>query len=181
MTSSLFTIAIVFAIVFIFILLFRLFHKKGKHSKIAMQKELVADIITRNKLEITEKETINNYLLAIDKINFMLLYINLSDSNGEAVLIDLWQIKTVKVSTEDNSVYEQKKGKSVLVDKRVSKLQIQVTLINDQPIADLVLYEYKDALEDFIYIKKRADYWCHLIGKAVEELRYASGQQSKYA
>ena len=180
MTSSLFTIAIVFAIVFIFILLFRLFHKKGKHSKITMQKELVADIISKNKLEITEKEAINNYLLAIDKTNFMLLHINLSDPNEAAVLIDLWRIKTVKVSTEDNSVYEQKKGKSVLVDKRVSKLQIQVTLIEDQPPADLVLYEYKDAIEDFIYIKKRADYWCHLISKAVEELRYASGQ-SQYA
>jgi hypothetical protein len=77
--------------------------------------------------------------------------------------------------------YEQRKGKSILVDKRVSKLQIQVTLIDDQPVADLVLYEYKNAIEDFIYIKKRADYWCHLISKAVEELRYASGQQSKYA
>jgi hypothetical protein len=111
MTSSLFTIAIVFAIVFIFILLFRLFHKKGKHSKIAMQKKLVADIISKNKLEITEKEAINNYLLAIDKVNFMLLYINVIDPNEAAVLIDLWQIKTVKVSTEDNGVLRAEKRK----------------------------------------------------------------------
>ena len=147
----------------------------------AIQQNLVAEIISKNKLEIAEKELINNHLLAIDKINFMLLYVNLRNPKEEAVLIDLWQIKTVKISTEDNSYYEQKKGKSVLVDKQVSKLQIQVTLIDGQSVADLVLYEYKNALEDFIYIKKRADHWCHLINKAVEELRYTVGHQSKYA
>ena len=181
MISSLLPIGIVFLIVFLFILLFRYLHNKGKNEKIAVQKELLANVISANKLHVSESESINNYLLTIDKINFILLYFNLNDPAVKPVIIDLWQIKTVKITTEDNSIYGQKKGKPVLIDKKVSRLQIQVTFTEDQGDTDLVLYDYKDALEDYIHIKKRADYWCQLISIAVAELNLSKKKETKLA
>lgn len=181
MTSALFTAAIILGTLFIFIILFILLHKKGSNKKLVKQKLVFADIIWKNKLEIIERETINNYLLALDKVNFILLFIDFSQSKEEVVLTDLWQIKTVKVTTEDNSVYEQRKGKSVLVDKQVSQLQLEITLVDNQPKMNLVLYEYKDGMHEFVHIKSRADYWSHLINKAVLELPHPSKKNSKYA
>lgn len=177
MSETLSTLAIVLSVLFVFIILFVLLHKRGHNKKLAQQKLLFADTIYKNKLEISEKETINSYLLAIDKINFTLLYINFSGPEGEVVLIDLWRIRSAKVITEDNSVYEQRKGKSVLVDKQVSKLQLEVTLVDAPSKTNLVLFEYKDGIQDFIYIKERADYWCRLINKSIQELAHPLKQK----
>lgn len=170
MTSTLFTAAIILGAVFIFIIFFSFLHKRGNNKKVAQQKLVFADIVWKNKLQISEKQSINNYLLAIDRINFALLYINFSSAKEEVVLIDLWKIRTVKVTTENNSVYEQRKGKSVLVDKQVNKLQLEITMIDNQPTANLVLFEYRDGMQDFLKIKGYANHWAQLINKEVKEL-----------
>jgi hypothetical protein len=175
MSSALFTAAIILGAVFIFIIGFTLLHKKGRDKKIAGQKTIFADIVWKNKLEISEKETINDYLLAIDKINFVLLYINFGQQKEEVTLIDLWNIKTAKVTTEDNCIYEQKKGKPVLVDKQVSQLQLEVTLAENKNVM-LVLYEYKNGMQDFVHIKQRANYWSQTINNSVKELPHRSRQ-----
>ncbi|WP_018614658.1 hypothetical protein [Segetibacter koreensis] len=174
MSSTLLIAAIILCTVFFFIIVFISLHRKGNNKKIARQKAAFADCVWKNKLEISEKETINDYLLALDEANFVLLYMNLSQEKEEAALIDLWKINTVNVTTEDTYVYEQRKGKPVQVDKLVSKLQIQVTLVDSQIKANLVLYEYKDGMKDFSFIRKRADYWCQIINKAVQELPHPS-------
>ncbi|MCW3110069.1 MAG: hypothetical protein JWQ09_4575 [Segetibacter sp.] len=181
MNETLFIAAIILGAIFLFIILFVLLHKRGHNKKIARQKIVLADIIWKNKLELAVQETINSYLLALDKVNFILLYINFSNEKEEVVLIDLWQVRTVKVTTEDNSIYEQRKGKSVLVDKQVSKLQLEITSVDVEQKTNLVLYEYKDGMQNFVEIKRRADYWCQLINKAVQELPHPSKQSSKYA
>ena len=174
MSSTLLIAAIILSTVFFFIIVFILLHQKAHNKKIAKQKAVFAGYVWKNKLEISEKETINDYLLALDDANFVLLYLNLRQEKEEAALIDLWQIKTVNVNTEDTCVYEQRKGKSVQVDKLVSKLQMQVTLVDSQKKADLVLYEYKDGMKDFEHIRKRTDYWCQIINKALQELPHPS-------
>lgn len=178
MSSALFTAAIVLGAVFIFIIGFILLHKKGHNKKLGRQNTVFADIVWKNKLEISEKETINDYLLAIDKINFVLLYINFGEQKKEVALIDLWNIKTVKVTTEYNSIYEQRKGKQVLIDKQVNKLQLEVTLAENQK-TNLVLYEYKDGMRDFLYIKSRANHWAAIINSAIKELPHSSKQISR--
>ncbi|GEO07810.1 hypothetical protein [Segetibacter aerophilus] len=181
MNETLFITAIILGAIFLFIILFILLHKRGQNKKTAQQKILLADVVWKNKLQLLLQETINNYLLAVDKVNFILLYIDFGNEKEEVVLIDLWQVKTIKVTTEDNSIYEQRKGKSVLVDKQVSKLQLELTLIDEQQKKNLVLYEYKDGMQNLMEIKRRADYWCQLINKAVKELPHPSTQSSKYA
>jgi hypothetical protein len=181
MSETLFIAAIILGAIFIFIIFFVLLHKKGHNKKIARQKVVLADILWKNKLEISVQETINNYLIAIDKVNFILLYINFSKEKEEVILIDLWQIKAIKVTTEDNSIYEQRKGKPVLIDKQVSKLQLEITLVDVEAKANLILYEYKDGVQNFLQIKRSANYWCDLISKAVHELPHPSGKSSKYA
>jgi hypothetical protein len=170
MITSLTTIAIVFAIVLGFILLFRLLHNKKKRSRLALQQEKMNESIIQNKLEISEKEQIDNYLLAIDKTNFMLMYIDYNAPGNAPILMDLWQIKNVKIVTEHNDVYEEKKGKKILVDKQVIKLMIQVTLTDGKAGQEMVLYDYNNAIREFIHSKTRAAYWCQLINQALLEL-----------
>jgi hypothetical protein len=178
MHSTLFISAIILGVVLVFIILFIALHKQSHNKKLAKQKVIFADIVWKNKLEISEKETINSYLLAIDKINFALLYINFSEQKEEVTIIDLWNIKTVKVITEDNAVYEQRKGKAVLIDKQINKLQLEVTLVDSQPI-NLVLYQYKDGLQNLNEIKKRANYWAGIINGAVKELSQSAKRISQ--
>jgi hypothetical protein len=169
MSSAILTAAIILGAVFLFIIFFILLHKKGSDKKLSRQKVIFADVVWKNKLEISEHETVNDVLIAIDKINFVLLYINFSSAKEEVSLIDLWTIKSVNVTTEDNCIYEQRKGKSVLIDKQVNKLQLELTLKENQKTC-LILYEYQNGMHNFINIKQRANYWSQLINNSVKEL-----------
>jgi hypothetical protein len=175
MHSTLFIAAIILGAVLVFIILFIVLHKRSDNKKLAMQKVIFADIVWKNKFEISQKEIINDYLLAIDKINFVLLYVNFSEPKEEVVIIDLWNIRTVKFMTEDNNVHGERKGKAVLVDKQVNKLQLEVVLVDNEKI-NLVLYQYKDGVQDLIAIKTRANYWAGIINSAVKELPHAVKQ-----
>jgi hypothetical protein len=181
MASTLFTTAILFGIVVIFIFLFSRLERKGKATKIGLQNDLIDDIIFNKKLELTEKENINHYFLGIDKLNFSLLYLNFIQQDGGPVLIDLWKIKSVKLNTEDTFIYKQVKGKQVMVDKRAGILKIGVEFLEGSQHADLVLYDYSTAVEDFVSIKNRAGYWCRLINKAIEEIKGSKSQKQEFA
>ena len=175
-----FTSAIIFGTVLIFILL-RRSYVKGKSGKIARQKVLNASILIDNKLELTESENLNGYLIGIDRINFSLLYMNFLEEGSEPVLIDLSQIKKAQLYTEDVSIYEQNKGIRILADKQVSKLKLHIKFISDQPDQEFVLYEYRNALEDYVTIKNRASYWCGVINELAGEITSLAEQTSKYA
>jgi hypothetical protein len=181
MSEALFTAVVMLGAIFIFIFLFVLLHKRGHHKKLAKQRVVLADVTWKNKLELGEQETINNHLLAIDNINFILLYINFCNEKEDVRLIDLWQIKSAKVTTEDTSIYEQRSGKSVLVDKKVIKLQLEITLADVTPKVNLVLYQFSNGMQEFVQIKTRAEHWCQLITSAVQELPHPSKQIRKYA
>jgi hypothetical protein len=181
MSNAIFTAAIILAALFVFIIFFKFLHRKGHNKRLIRQKVVLADIAWKNKLEISVQETINNYLIAIDKVNFVLLYIDFGKEKEEVILLDLWQIKAVKVIIEDTSIYEQRKGKVVLMDKQVSKLQLEVELIDAPANANLLFYEYKDGVQNFLEIKMRANSWCDLINKAVQELPHPSRQRTNYA
>jgi hypothetical protein len=63
----------------------------------------------------------------------------------------------------------------------VSKLQLEIPLVDEQQKTNLVLYEYKDGMQNIVEIKRRADYWCQLINKAVQELQHPTKQSSRHA
>ena len=179
MLESILTAAVVLGMVFIFIVVFVLLHKRRDNRKLAKYKVVLADVVWKNKLDLDEQETINQYIIGIDKINFILLYIDFSNDKEEVILLDLWQIKDLKVTTEENISYEQRKGKSVLVDKHVAKLKLEVTLIDEESKVDLVVYQYGDGMQYIGPIRKRAEYWLHLIAGVMQELPHPS-QKSKH-
>jgi G3E family GTPase len=181
MTETLITAAIILGAMFVFIILFVAMHKRGHNKKLAKQQVVLADLTWKNKLDISEKETINNSLLAIDKVNFKLVYINFGNEKEEVTLVDLRQVKTAKLSTEDNSIYEQRKGKSILIDKQVSKLQLELTFNNEQPNSKLVLYQYSDGMHHLVQVKARATRWCDLINALLHEVPHLSRQSPRYA
>ncbi len=181
MNEALLTTVIILSGVFFFIYLFALRHKRAFKKKIAMQQNFLADIVWKNKLELSMQETINNNLLAIDKKHLIFLHINYRNDKEEVALIDLWQIKAVKITTEENSIYEQIKGKPVLIDKQVSKLHLEITLSDVLQKTMLVLYNNEDGMQDFVELKKRANHWCRLLNKALHELPHPARQTLQFA
>ena len=169
MSSTLITAATVLAAAILFIIVFIIVHRVNHNKKLAHQKVIFADVVWKHKLEIAEKETINDYLLAIDNINFVLLYINFNKEKEGVKLVDVWNIKSVKVASVDNAVYEHRQGKPVLVDKQVVKLQIEVALLDGDDV-DMVLYEYKDGVQDIGLVRDKAEQWCSLINSSIKEL-----------
>ena len=71
-------------------------------SKIAREKALIAATITDSKVELTESENINGYLIGIDRINFLLLYINFLEEGFAPLVIDLWKIKKTECRARKN-------------------------------------------------------------------------------
>ena len=181
MTATELTTAIILGIVLIFTILIRRSHINVKSKKIAREKALIAATIIDNKLELTETENINGYLIGIDKINFLLLYLNFMEEGSAPVLFDLWEIKKAELIIEDESRFEVKNGNRVLGEKQVSKLKIKIAFSGDQPDQEIILYEYRNALEDYVVIKKSAAYWCRLINEITREISSSAGQKSNYA
>ncbi len=117
--------------------------------------------------------------MAIDKQNFLLLYINFSEAKEVVHLIDLWNVKSVKVVTEDTNMHEYRRGKSILVDKQIGSLYLEVTLVeNTQPKPCLPLYECKDGMQDFVQIKRTATYWSEIITNCIRELPHSANQNA---
>lgn len=178
MVSTLFTAAIVLGLLFLFIIFFVQLHKKKDNKKLANQKVIISDLIWKNNLEISEQEGINNCFFAIDKINFVLLYVHFQNNTHEAQLIDLWNVKSAKISLEDNCVYEYKKGKSVLSDKQLDKLFIELSFINNPEKMPLLIYDLHDGLLDLLQIKSRANHWAQVINSCVEGVPHKKKNQS---
>jgi hypothetical protein len=115
-------------------------------------------------------------LLAVDNINFVLLYINFRGPKEEGVLIDLSQIRTTEVNAGNNCVYEKRNGKSMLVNNQVSKMELEITFVDVQPKTSLVLYECRDGMQDLVHIRRRAEHWKDMINRYAKELSPSSNQ-----
>jgi hypothetical protein len=173
MISTLITAAIILGAIAIFVILFIMAHKKTHRKLLERQKVVFADCVWKSKLAISEKETINNHLLAIDQTNFILLYINFNEPKEVIYLIDLWNVKSVSLANGDNSMPEHGKDKSAFYDKQAGSVNLAVTLTeNSQPDLRLYLYQYKDGIQDLVFIKGRAQYWLALINSCIRELSH---------
>ena len=160
MASTLFTAGILLGITFLFIFLFSLLHKKGKNKALAIRNAKFNALVSTNNLTIREREEFDKYQIAIDSSNLKLIYFNFSSTPEDAKVVDLQKIKTAKVDIEENSLYENRKGKSVLVEKHILKLQLALSKKDaDQPIELLTFYQYEDGMADYNNLKKRIEYW----------------------
>jgi hypothetical protein len=178
MTPTLITAAIIIGATFLFIMFFSLLHKRDRKQKLAKQKIAFSELVARNQLEISEKEELNNYIIAIDKNKFQLVYLDFSGTDAEKIVIDLRKVKSVKVDTEENSIYEERKGKSILIEKQVIKLQLAISL-NDPHLSPnfLPFYQmYKDGIQDFTTVKNRAEYWQNIIMSCHKQITDRSKQ-----
>jgi hypothetical protein len=173
MAATLFTALIIIGATSFVIMFFILLNRRHHNRRIAKQKIVLNELIWKHKLEIIEKENINDCVLAIDMINFVLLYVNFRRPEEVITIIDLWKVKSASVITEESSIYEQKKENAVLVDKQVSKLQLEVSLSDANASKSfLMLFAYEDGMHDFLEIKRRAEHWKDIINNCVKELQY---------
>src|SRR4051794_6783484 len=107
MASVLFTACIVIGLTFLFIFFFSLLHKNGIRKKLAAQQSKFEQTVSTNHLTIAKKEEFDKYIIAIDIQKRLLLYFDFSNIEDIVKLIDLQQIKKVKVDAEENSIYEE--------------------------------------------------------------------------
>jgi len=161
MAYILFTACIILGLTFLFIFFFSQLHKNGRRKRLTEQQSKFERLVTAHNLTVSEKELFDKYVIAIDVEKGLLVHIDFSDTIDSTKLIDLHKIKTVKVNTEENSIYEEKKGKSYLVEKQLTKMQLELTPKDtNQPKQLLPFYQlYKDGQHNFSGIKKRIEYW----------------------
>ena len=131
----------------------------------ATQKARFEYLLTENNLTIHEKEQFEHYLIAIDTVNRKLLYLNFSSEKEDIKVIDLQKTKTARVDVEENSIYEDKKGKSVFVEKHIMKLQLELTPKDAKQL--LPFYQYQDGMGDYNRLKNRIEYWRNNINNFV--------------
>ena len=127
MASTLFTACIILGLTFLFLFFFSLLHKNGRQKRLAEQQSKFERLVTAHNLTVSEKELFDKYIIAIDVQKGLLVHIDFSNTTDSTSLIDLHKMKTVKVNTEENSIYEEKKGKSYLVEKQLTKMQLELT------------------------------------------------------
>lgn len=158
--STLFTAVALLAIIVIFIGLFNLFNKKAKGAKALKQENVFETLVWKNKLAIQQKERINDYILAIDNLNFVLVYIDFSLPREQVTIIDLWNVRSVQLSMETTGLFEHKR----------QQLQLAVEEMN-LPTHKLVLYDVQQhGAGKSESTKLRGEYWHSLIQHIVKEL-----------
>ena len=172
MGSTLLIAAIIVGAIVLFILLFSLLHKKMQQNKIESQKLKSTDLVGHQKLEIREKEEKHDYVFGIDKINFILLHMDFSQKKEEVTLVDLWDVKTVRLNTEERRIYIPENGKFVPVEKQVLKLQLELVLRDaDRPKHVLPFYHAdKHNIQDLRSTQERAEYWRDITNNYLKEL-----------
>ena len=142
-----------------FIYFFSLLHRKSKEKRIALQQANFEKLVSTHQLVIDEQEVFDRYLLAIDRINGKFIYIDLHDKAEDEHIVDIHQIKGVKLINEENSIYEDKKGKSVLVEKLVTSLQLEIALKEGKVSELLTFFKYGDAAGEYLRLFERVTIW----------------------
>lgn len=160
MASILLTAGILLGFVFLFVFLFSQMHKRGKKKLLVSQNTVFNKLVSINNLTITEKEEFAHYHIALDTSNLKLLYVNFSNTKEDVTILDLQKVKSVKVNMEENSIYENRKGKTVLIEKEIVTIKLILT-INDTvyPTTVLTFYRYEDGKTDYAVLKTRMEYW----------------------
>lgn len=172
MMSTLLTAGIIVFAVLLFIGLLKLLNNKAKRAKALKQETLFETLVWKNQLAIHLKEHINDYILAIDKLNFLLVYINFNQPKEEVVLIDLWKVQSAKLVTETTNFYAQKKEKAMLVEREIKKLQLEIVMKDTgQPLYSLDLYDlHQHGIQQLKLSRFRGQYWEALIQHCIKEL-----------
>jgi hypothetical protein len=171
MISTLLTAALIVGVIFIFSFVFNWLHKKQQQKQLNRQNKILYAVIQQHNLRIHQKESINNYLLGIDKTNGLLLHLDFRNPPEEATLIDLHKVESAKLFSVESGIFVNKKGKVLLAEKRITKMQLAVTLkdISLQPIM-LPLFQHEDGTQDLISLRRRGEYWQLVINSFVQQL-----------
>jgi hypothetical protein len=168
MASTLLTAGILLGLVFLFIFLFSLLHKKGKRKLLVTRHATFDALVSIHQLTINEREEFNHYYIAIDTSNLKLLYVNFSNTKEDVKIVDLQKITAVKVDLEEKSIYENRKGKPVLIEKEIVNLQLAITKKDaDQTTEILRFYRYEDGMADHALLKNKVEYWKNKIANFI--------------
>jgi hypothetical protein len=171
MISTLLTAALIIGAIFILSYLFNRLHKKQQQKQLSRQKKILYTVIQQHNLRIHQREDINNYLFGIDKSGGQLLHLDFRNPPEEATLIDLHKVESAKLVNVESGIYENKKGKAVLAEKYITKMQLELTLKDPslQPVM-LPLYQFEDGSQDLISLRQRGEYWQAVINSCVLQL-----------
>ncbi|HMO61490.1 MAG TPA: hypothetical protein PKC39_14750 [Ferruginibacter sp.] len=129
------------------------------------RKKTISEFIAANQLTLTEKEAFQNLFIAIDTNQEKLFYITYNNSGHESAILNLKCIKAAKVDSIEQNIYDEIKGRQVVVGRHVNKIQLQLSLKNNiEMLHYLPFYQaHVNGIDELNTLKKRAEYWQELI------------------
>ncbi|MEO7446221.1 MAG: hypothetical protein ABIT96_05035 [Ferruginibacter sp.] len=170
MTSTLIIAFSMITAVVILILSLKHIQKKGQAKRLIYEQGFISEVVWKNKLELTEKEMINGNFFGIDRVNFMLLYINFQSEKPQVELFSLWEVASARSATSDYDIWEQRRGKPVLTGKELDKMFLTISFSNKPKKLLLPVYQLENGMQDLSVLKQRIAYWEKLINKCIAEI-----------
>lgn len=147
MGSTLVVAGILLGTVLLFTLLFTYLDRKMKRKELARRQARWRDVTSRHELQITEKEEIPHADIGIDGVRNRLVYVNHYDPESNEEVIDLEEIKMVRVEVTQSDF--------------VSKVQLELIPLKGEGIKyGLPFYQaLQDVMGEQHRLKKRAEHW----------------------
>ena len=164
------TAAILLGIIFLFIFLFSFLHQWGRKKETLERQAKLQGLVTLNQLQLFEEEETRQFLIAIDKVNAKLIYIGYYENKGEVVMIDLREIKSVKVEEVENQPFAEKKEAPAGAGSFVAKVQLVLTGRNGADVTyRLSFYQMLyNAIDEKARMKTRAQYWREVVNNSLQ-------------
>lgn len=167
MTYTLITAALVIGAIIIITTIFNKIHSKQQQHNSALRRRILESTISENKLTLTESEEINGHLIAIDEAADKLIHFTLHEA-GNAIILNLKQLKSIQADVEETGIYETKKGKSIMTDKHVTLIQLRVTFKDSKrAVQQLPIYRYEDGMHELVACKASAKKWEKLVNQQI--------------
>lgn len=140
---------IVLAVLLVIVLLMAISRREQKKIVTKMGK-IYNDLIDRNNLTIDSKEDFRKRIIAVDRVNEQLLFVDLSGEEERSFLVDLPEVVLCRLVKNERP----EKG-------HITKILLECALKGKkEAVIQLPFYdELTDSLMDLPYLSKKADYW----------------------
>ncbi|HET7116450.1 MAG TPA: hypothetical protein VFI29_08170 [Hanamia sp.] len=138
--------------------------KKNKKRQLTAEFDHFA---IKNNLAIDKKQTLNNNIIGIDRLNMKVIFLNNSDTKGEFHLIELNDLAACQLIKQKNSS-----------TGHISKIFLKcIFLQKSRAPIELPFYdEMKDDIYKMMRLSKKALYWVKSINIFRESARLSMGK-----
>ncbi|MHA4811685.1 hypothetical protein ACX0G9_26550 [Flavitalea flava] len=150
MNSTLSIAVFIVLVVLLFIVLLIVISRREQNKTRKKMDRLLTDLIDRNNLTIDSKEEFRKRIIAVDRVNEQLLFIDLNGEEERSFLVNLPEVVLCRLIKNERP----DKG-------HINKIFLECTMKGKkETLIQLPFYdEMTDSLQNLPYLSKNADYW----------------------